>query len=170
MILELSLLLQAELKEILQLRDFVDREGKMRKIPVHRNRMPRTKREERNASETDPIPFALLAWFGTKTNKKGDLVDMFQIDIAVREDSDDRCGADDLMVMCDQIIDRFCKNPLLWATETINGHETQRGNIYRCTKEFEAVPQMEDTKRYFAGGMLISFERPPLQTEGMGYA
>ena len=160
MLLTLSKALAAELKNTFEHVRLQDRDGNMRPIRGYRQRFPKQTKLARADASTDPIPGYLVVWDSLEESKDGKTeIATFLVDFAVRNDSDERAGADDIMLLIDLIRERFGKNPYL--------------GIFRKTGPLKSAPQIESTGDYFTGGLQIKFEVPMYRKndpkEGSGY-
>jgi len=153
-----------------------DKEGTLRAVEVHKQRLRKPAKLVASAGELSLVPYALVKYLNFQI-QDGRLYAYFLITVGVNDEGYElqERGVDEIL-MQDAILTRFMEQPELGPPMVREefGKDTQRttlGPIRFVAEGANGANLIEDTPPYGAGGLVLTFELPIIQQpKGWGYA
>jgi len=148
-----------------------DKEGNLREVTVHKQRLAKPAKLANAAGEVGLVPYALVKYLYFKI-QGGRLFATFELVFGVNATEDElkEKGVDEIL-MQDAVLTRFLEQPELGPPD--EREESTRptlGPIRFVEEGANGANLIENTSPYGAGGLLLTFELPKIQTRGWGYA
>ena len=153
-----------------------DKEGNLRQVEVHKQRLRKPAKLANATAELSLVPYALVKYLNFQIRDSRFYV-YFLLTFGVNDEGAEfqERGIDEIL-MQDAVLTRFMEQPELGPPMVREefGEDTQRttlGPIRFVAEGANGANLIEDTAPYSAGGLILTFELPMIQQpKGWGYA